>query len=509
MSVFFSDIRDVLSPYLVSASIRDSSSVIRRVRLASRETVSPETLYFGHAASFDPKIPYENVVLVGTGSAADALAESGDCNLVVIAPTDSWSEIFNKIEDRIEAGQDAFYQEVLAAERVGDILEVGARYLKRPLHLFDGALHSIKSHTGAGDADKYTAADLSAAMAANLKGNSTMAVQDTFAVAVHSETYQCFKLFLEDQVVAFLAILGENARDMDQTVVKMLFFALSRKLMESRVKPRVKDDLMHKLVVCLANNRRMRPREIALFLQRAGWGRDDSYYLLKVVDRDHDSDRLPQNIDLLVKEMSARISMRHHVYQEALYIIVNCTKSGLMRRAAFEAMFKDIMAGCRATAGFTNICKGFDYLFTCGFQTDIALHFGKLINPDYATQPYSFYFHYEMIHMMSAYADMSKYVHPMIRLLDEYDRANNSDLVMTVYAYLNDDRKIQKAANYLNIHKNSMAYRLEKILALTDFDLNDEFRTTHLRISCSIVKLQRIYRQKHTSVDDGTQEPDA
>ena len=496
MNVFFSDIRDLLSPYVVFASIRDSWSIIRRVKLVSKGPVCPETLYFGTAADIDPEVPYKNIILMGDRKVAELLAADENCNLLVIGRIENWTNIFNAIVDSIESGQNAFYREMLAADGIAAILETGFQYMKRSLHLFDGALHAIGSHA-ANDAP-LADRELSASIAAALKNDAALPARNSFAVTVRFTTYQCFKLPINDQVGGFLAIPCDNEAELDTTVIRMLFLSLSHALIEARSKPQPGDDFLRTLIACLANNRRMQPKEVALFLDRSGWKANDSYYLVKMVHMDHMADQLPLNTDLLLKEITGRISAKHIIYQNALYMVINCTRSGMLRHAAFEKRFKEILSDCRVMAAFSNRCKGFDSLFSCGFQLDISLHLGKLINPGLVVQPYSFYFHYEMLHMMSAYTDMSKYVHPAIRFLDEYDRVNKTDLVMTVYAYLNEDRNVQRAANYLAIHKNSMAYRLKKIHALTDFDLNEEFRTTHLRISCSIIKLQRIYHKSNS-----------
>jgi PucR family transcriptional regulator, purine catabolism regulatory protein len=53
-----------------------------------------------------------------------------------------------------------------------------------------------------------------------------------------------------------------------------------------------------------------------------------------------------------------------------------------------------------------------------------------------------------------------------------YDKKNNSQLIMTLFIYLNENRSWQIASKKLNIHKQTLVYRINKIELLTDRRLN-------------------------------------
>ena len=64
-------------------------------------------------------------------------------------------------------------------------------------------------------------------------------------------------------------------------------------------------------------------------------------------------------------------------------------------------------------------------------------------------------------------------VHPALKILQEYDLENNSDLYKTLYVYLKYSKKQTAAAEALYIHKNSLSYRINRIEELTNLDLDD------------------------------------
>ena len=55
----------------------------------------------------------------------------------------------------------------------------------------------------------------------------------------------------------------------------------------------------------------------------------------------------------------------------------------------------------------------------------------------------------------------------------EYDDINNgTDLLRTLYFYLVEERSLIKASQRLNVHRNSIVYRINKINELVDINLD-------------------------------------
>lgn len=64
----------------------------------------------------------------------------------------------------------------------------------------------------------------------------------------------------------------------------------------------------------------------------------------------------------------------------------------------------------------------------------------------------------------------------------EYDRENKTELVETLRAYFACDRNIKKTAEKLFMHKNTVAYRMQKIKQLTGYTLEDSEDILNLMI---------------------------
>lgn len=72
----------------------------------------------------------------------------------------------------------------------------------------------------------------------------------------------------------------------------------------------------------------------------------------------------------------------------------------------------------------------------------------------------------DMLELCKGSRKLIEFCHPGILRLLEYDRENGSQLLATLYVYLENPFNPQRVASILFIHKNTMFYRLDKIRAI-------------------------------------------
>lgn len=61
----------------------------------------------------------------------------------------------------------------------------------------------------------------------------------------------------------------------------------------------------------------------------------------------------------------------------------------------------------------------------------------------------------------------------LVAPLEDYDREHNSDLIRTLNTFFAMNANASEAAEKLFLHRNSMAYRLDRIRQITGLDLKD------------------------------------
>jgi len=79
-------------------------------------------------------------------------------------------------------------------------------------------------------------------------------------------------------------------------------------------------------------------------------------------------------------------------------------------------------------------------------------------------------------------------MHPAVVLLTRYDRMHNSNLNEVLYAYLLNNHNLVKTAASVHMHRNTVINKVNKIMELTNLDLEDSNLCQRLMFSCQFVR---------------------
>lgn len=71
----------------------------------------------------------------------------------------------------------------------------------------------------------------------------------------------------------------------------------------------------------------------------------------------------------------------------------------------------------------------------------------------------------------SRYFSLDEYCHPAISELQKYDRENNTEFLNTLRAFVMDNGNLKSAAYALNIHRNTLVYRIDRIKDILNLDV--------------------------------------
>jgi purine catabolism regulator len=96
--------------------------------------------------------------------------------------------------------------------------------------------------------------------------------------------------------------------------------------------------------------------------------------------------------------------------------------------------------------------------------------------------------------------ELVRYYEDTIAKLEEYDREHKAELVKTLTAYFNNDFSLQKAADELYVHYNTMRYRLERINEITGLDVLNSHDRLNLQVGLKIAQLLKsVHRMGGTA----------
>lgn len=107
------------------------------------------------------------------------------------------------------------------------------------------------------------------------------------------------------------------------------------------------------------------------------------------------------------------------------------------------------------------------------YQAERALELGKLYRPSGRIHSYRELAFENMLSYIRENITPENYLHPAIGVLEKYDGENHTEYLKTLSTYItcmcNPSRTIEK----MHIHRNTLLYRLNKIVDLTNLDLGN------------------------------------
>ncbi len=149
------------------------------------------------------------------------------------------------------------------------------------------------------------------------------------------------------------------------------------------------------------------------------------------------------------------------------------------KKSAIGSLGKDLKrlsAELHCEIGVSDTIHGFYDLHTCYLQGEWALTCPDFLKKS-GTYPliryYKDYAVQHVLHVFSKNDRLKALIAPELFLLHQYDQDNHTELLHTLYVYLLHERSALLTSRLLHIHRNTLAYRMNKISELCGFLLED------------------------------------
>lgn len=120
-------------------------------------------------------------------------------------------------------------------------------------------------------------------------------------------------------------------------------------------------------------------------------------------------------------------------------------------------------------------------------QSIKALELGTALSPQDLFYDYNAYAVYHLLETAGADSDLKAFCNPVLFDLIDYDRHYQTDYQHNLYIHLLHDGNVTKTAQYFQIHRNSMKYRIKKIEEILNISLADPETKFSLRLSFKIL----------------------
>ncbi len=186
---------------------------------------------------------------------------------------------------------------------------------------------------------------------------------------------------------------------------------------------------------------------------------------------------LAQGINKVCKENSLNSYRLSHNNNIILYLFFNQDKenSTLNRygQEVMEAIYQAIGSKYKVQCGIGKCYEGIATVGKSFKQAIKAINLGERIHKD--EKIYSYYndFIYHILNDGMSFGELTELYEDTIHKLDQFDEKSNSELAATLKQYMECSYKSKETAEKLHLHRNTLAYRLDKIREILACDFED------------------------------------
>jgi len=423
-------------------------------------------------------------------------------NLITLDGVLSVNSLFNLIQDIFEKYK-LWNQRMLniilndcSYDSYHELLNIGAEMLDNPIALFDYSL-TLLMHSGAlpeGFSER-TWEEINNFSYDNIENysinNKKKMLRDLsqksapFLTKTEKYTQLISNLYIEETMVGCLNLIDINKPITAGQIylanhITNLVEAIIYKIKDSYYYPN-HDSIIDKMLKGHYVERKM----VQYHLEKINFKLNDAFYIIVY--------------DNLLKDYSALHKAYH--YQIQLFFPHSIT-------IPFEEHLVMLIKADNYSPAHLSKFKEFtDFLTSIGVKCGVSLEFNDFLDLKYyfrqaisairegkekgITDPCLFYKEYfteDLVHSLKKITSLQSYCHPQVVRLNKHDKELSSEYIKTLYIYLLHGRNLTDAAETLNIHRNTLTYRLSKINELLNIDLNDNNQLFHILVSCRLVE---------------------
>lgn len=309
-------------------------------------------------------------------------------------------------------------------------------------------------------------------------------------------------IYLDGEIFGWLIVhpIYRTPSEKDESLLCIGTRYLTKLIANMEIQSLFPTDSLEVVVDDLLAHRLLPKNRIDIALERAGWSSADEYFCL--IANMTVRFNIPMSDRHLARRLSQQIPGSYPTFFDGrLVLVCNLTKFNLTQKYLCTLALP-IIENSTTEVGISRIFDDFKDFYYYYRQSLSALETGKRLNPEGHTHYYETYAS-DIIadEILASKQPLESFFPEGLRLLIRYDRQEKTNLTSLLRAYLECDCSVTKTVRKAFIHKNTCAYRLNKINEITGFDLDDP----HLRFELSTA----FALMDHAARNGGTALPDS
>ncbi|CEP69467.1 Uncharacterized [Moorella glycerini] len=443
-----------------------------------------------------------NIVCVG--HLDDKRFDELSCNLINIDAGLDLPEVFNILQEIFEkyaAWNRQMIDAIIQNEPLQKIFDIGAAVLENPIALFDASLALIMT---AGELpENYQGTIWEEVIRYGYSPVEELPFQERKRISEMIRTIKepfFYKSAPTDRYTRMIAGLNINGKhfgnfgliDINRpftmgqlSLVYHLKNVMELALSKNRELTDITEEPLY-FIERLINGFGVEKKVVEYHLKKRKWGLEDGFYILNFSPHEESLDeKLFRTYIYRIKKLIGKSII--FTFENSIIAILRERDYSLDDPVLLREL-DDLLSRIGIICGISLEFYNFMNLKYPYIQSKIALTEGAKREP----RKWRYYFQdYYTDHIMNSLdnsTSLKSLYHPQVQKLKEYDEKNNTEYVRCLYTYLQNGLNVSQTARKLFIHRNTLTYRLNRIIEILGIDFRREEELFPLFFSCLIAE---------------------
>ncbi|MBV7272594.1 helix-turn-helix domain-containing protein [Clostridium sp. PL3] len=512
MSVLMSEIVDNLLKYNPDFRIKHDSYV-KCCRFLDSDTfkLNSDDIYLGNISDLLPNVSLNkpvNLLLFTDTDLPEYLNNNFMINYILIKQNTSSTKIFNELQDLFSFHEterictQKLFSALCKGTNIKQLLDTCMEMLGNPLLLIDSFLYLIDYSGFSNGIDEPIWKECIATGHIPSKyinqRNFSLTIRNTidsdimWEVGSLNHKQLLVRIRSNNTVIAYLKVLEYNKKITkgDVTLIHSICNILALAIEKSRYSFFIPKSPVETLIINLLKGNLIAETSVEEIENQFKRNLYNNYYILSFYIKG-------QVPDLTTKlyHMKGLITSFFYCYYTVIYndhvvtLIDKKKKDEPVIDTTLSDSFIQLLSDNQLTVGISRRFHNIMDISKFHIQSVKAAELGFKLNKE--NSPY-FYNDYAVYHLFDTYSfkeNLEEFCDPLILELINRDKEKGTSYALTLYNYIQNNFDVQKTSNLMNVHYNTMKYRLQKIQDILKIDLNNSNTVFHINISFRILEL--------------------
>ncbi|WP_411679385.1 PucR family transcriptional regulator [Clostridium thailandense] len=512
MSVLMSEIVNSLLKFNPDSRIKHNSYVkcCRFLNYGDFQ-LNSDDIYLGSISDLLPNISLNkptNLLLFTDADLPEYLKNASMINYILIKQNISSAKIFNELQDLFSSHEmETIYTQKLFSAlckgaNIKQLLDTCMEMLGNPLLLIDSFLYLIDYSGFNNSIDEPIWKECIATGHIPSKyinqRNFNLTIRNTIDSDIMWEAGSLnhkqllVRIRSNNTVIAYLKVLEYNKEITkgDITLIHSICNILSLAIEKSRYSFFIPKSPVETLIINLLKGNMISETSVEEIENQFKRDLYNNYYILSFYIRG----QVPDLTTKLYHMKGLINSFFYHyytvIYNDHIVTLINKKSADdpLIDNALYDS-FIHLLSSNQLTVGVSRCFHNIMEISKFHIQSVKAAELGYKLNKKDSPYLYNDYAVYHLFDTCSFKEKLEEFCDPLILELINRDREKGTSYALTLYNYIQNNFDVQKTSNFMNVHYNTMKYRLQKIQDILRIDLNNSNTVFHINISFRILEL--------------------